>query len=198
MNLIMLRHGKSMANSNLPVNSEQENLLTSEGLAVLLSEAMAFREKHPHHNFDHVVCSSFPRAVQTCYNFLSTIGNPSVPVEITDLIVERDFGTEGKFLNEVEVDILHGKGHYESWFKDLDCKPCGKGETVTDLYQRVSTAYDSLVLPRLKEGKNVLVVGHFASLAALSARVKHNDWRQSLSSKFKNSVPRKFKVDPNR
>lgn len=48
--------------------------------------------------------------------------------------------------------------------------PVPNGETLKDVYERVVSDYESIVLPLLREGKNVLIVAHGNSLRAL---IKH-------------------------
>lgn len=193
-NLVMIRHGRSLGNERKLVNNEQQNILSASGLADALGKAMKFKEENPTLVFDKVFCSSLPRAVQTCYNFLSTIEHPAIEVELVDSLMERDFGIAG-YLGEEKIAEMFGPGEMNAWFNDLNHRPCGAGETPMELYQRATSAFNALVLPHIRNGKMVLVVSHYATMGALAAYIEHNDFNKTLSYSFKNAVPHFYRVD---
>lgn len=193
-NLVLLRHGRSMANERRPVENDDDNLLTSEGLADMIGNAIKFKELHSEVKFDVVFCSPLPRAIQTCYNFISSLDHHPIAVNVVEAFKERDFGFEGYSPKE-EIEAKYGKGEIDAWFNKMDHVPCGCGETAYQLYDRVVAAYDELVLPELQEGKTVLIVGHYASLGALIARIVDNGPEKTLSRSVRNGLPYLFEVD---
>jgi len=46
--------------------------------------------------------------------------------------------------------------------------PIQNGESLKDVYNRVIPYYQSEILPKLKDGKNILIVAHGNSLRALT------------------------------
>lgn len=192
-NLVLLRHGRSMGNEKRLVKNEQENLLTAQGLADALGHAIKFRENNPEFQFDVVFSSPLPRAKQTCYNFLSATDHDAREVIIVDDFRERHFGLEG-YLPDTEIEALYGIGEVGRWFNDMECKPCGMGETPRELYQRVSNAFEAHVRPQIQAGKKVLVVSHYATMGALVAHIVDNDVEKTLSRSFRNGIPYEFTV----
>lgn len=158
--LILLRHGESEWNRLGIWTGLTDITLSKKGI----EEAKLAGEKLKDYPIDIAYTSSLSRAKKT----LTEIKN----------ILGRDFPTfENSALNERNYGIYTGKNKWdiqkeigEEKFKQLRRgwnSPIPKGETLKDVYNRVIPYYQTEILPKLEDGKNVLVVAHGNSLRAL-------------------------------
>lgn len=83
---------------------------------------------------------------------------------------ERNYG-KYTGMNKWAVQAELGEEQFNALRRGWDV-PFENGETLKQVYERVVPAYESTVLPRLRQGENVLVVAHGNSLRAL---MKHLD-----------------------
>ena len=91
------------------------------------------------------------------------LGN--IPTEEATALNERDYGDlTGK--NKLEMEKMYGEEQYLKWRRSWDY-PVPNGESLKDVYHRVIPYYEKEILPKIKEGKNVLVVSHGNNLRAL-------------------------------
>ena len=115
--------------------------------------------------FDIAFTSVLRRARQTLTEIKTVIGRGDLPVVEDASLNERDYGDlTGK--NKLEMEKKYGEEQYLKWRRSWDC-PIPNGETLEDVYNRAVPYYQSNILPKLQEGKNVLVVNHGNSLRVL-------------------------------
>lgn len=120
--------------------------------------------------FDVVYTSEQRRTHQTLAGILKGSIHPDVPHHIHGAVNERDYGDlTGKNKWEVQEEI--GDEAFKGIRRGWDY-PVPGGETLKDVYARVVPFFDQEVLPRLKAGKNILMVAHGNSIRAL---IKHLD-----------------------
>lgn len=120
--------------------------------------------------FDVVYTSEQRRTHQTLAGILKGSVHPDVPHEIHGAVNERDYGDlTGKNKWEVQEEI--GEEAFKGIRRGWDY-PVPGGETLKDVYARVVPFFDEEVLPKLKAGKNILMVAHGNSIRAL---IKHLD-----------------------
>jgi len=160
-NLILVRHTESEWN--------QKGLwtgLTDIGLSESGKEkARLVGEKLEGISFDFAFTSVLIRAKQTLDEIKNVLSLQNLPTVENSALNERDYGIytgKNKWEIQKEVGVEEFKKIRRGW--DF---PIPKGETLKDVYNRVIPYYQNEILPKLKEGKNVLIVAHGNSLRAL-------------------------------
>jgi len=108
--------------------------------------------------------SSLIRAKQTLEEIEKVLGINLATFE-NSALNERDYGNyTGK--NKWEIKKELGEEGFKKLRRGWDV-PIPNGETLKDVYNRTVPYYESEILPKLKDGKNVLVSAHGNSLRAL-------------------------------
>lgn len=114
---------------------------------------------------DMAFCSLQQRTKETLEGILDASGQISVPYERSADINERDYG-DYTGMNKWEVRDKVGEQEFNSIRRDWN-HPITNGETLKDVYERAVPFYQQVILPRLREGKTILVVSHGNSIRAL-------------------------------
>lgn len=119
--------------------------------------------------FDVVYTSEQKRTHQTLEGILAGSDHPQdLPHHKSAQVNERDYGSlTGKNKWEVKEEI--GEEAFHGIRRGWDY-PVPAGETLKDVHGRVVPFFDAEILPRLKNGENVLLVAHGNSIRAL---IKH-------------------------
>ncbi len=105
------------------------------------------------------------RSIETLSCMLNVCERHDVSTEHNKALNERDYGDfTGK--NKWEMQEKLGKEEFNKLRRDWDY-PVPNGETIKMVYERVVPYYINAILPRAKEGKNVLVVSHGNTLRSL-------------------------------
>lgn len=118
--------------------------------------------------FDVAYTSALVRAQQTLDEILGVLDQKGIPITADAAINERDYG-DLTAKNKWDVQKEYGDEQFMKWRRSWDY-PVPNGETLKDVHDRVAPYYDSVILPQLKDGKNVIIAAHGNSLRAL---VKH-------------------------
>lgn len=116
-------------------------------------------------NIDFAYCSLQIRTKETLEGILDGSGQVAVPYERSADLNERDYG-DYTGMNKWEVRDKVGEAEFNSIRRDWD-HPVPNGETLKDVYERTIPFYLNVILPKLKEGKDVLVVSHGNAIRAL-------------------------------
>jgi 2,3-bisphosphoglycerate-dependent phosphoglycerate mutase len=114
---------------------------------------------------DEAFCSLQIRTKETLEGILDGSGQIEVPYERSGDINERDYG-DYTGMNKWEVRDKVGEEEFNSIRRDWN-HPITNGETLKDVHERAVPFYQHVILPRLKEGKTILVVSHGNSIRAL-------------------------------
>lgn len=159
--LVISRHGESEWNLLGKWTGWTDVSLTEKGvtdtvrLGVLLGDIA----------FDEAYTSSLRRTHQTLDALLKGAGVVSLPTTRAKELDERDYGDlTGK--NKWQVKEELGEEAFNGIRRGWDY-PVPGGETLKDVYLRVVPYFEKVILPRLQEGKNVLLVAHGNSIRAL-------------------------------
>lgn len=161
MNLILVRHGESEWNK-----LGQWTGLTDIGLSEKgKEEARQAGEKLKGMSIDIAYTSTLLRTKQTLDEIKNVLGM-DIPTLENKALNERDYGIyTGKNKWEIQKEV--GEEQFKNLRRGWD-SPIENGETLKDVYDRVIPYYQSEILSKLKEGKNVLIVAHGNSLRALA------------------------------
>ena len=114
---------------------------------------------------DQAFASMLVRSIETLSCMLNVCKRFEIPTEHSAALNERDYGDyTGK--NKLEMEELLGEEEYKKLRRGWNY-PIPNGETLEMVYARVEPYYLQNILPKVREGKNVLVVAHGNSLRAL-------------------------------
>jgi len=137
--------------------------------------------------------SELRRAEETRDIIMAELKCENIILESNKALNEKNFGLlEGK--NKDEMRLKYGDDKIEMWRKSFYATPpCG--ESLRDITPRVQTFYTKRIIPLLKSGKNVLLVGHSNSLKAIIMYVEKLDGEGIYNVMLKNAEPLVYKLD---
>jgi 2,3-bisphosphoglycerate-dependent phosphoglycerate mutase len=162
--MILIRHGQSEWNAKGLWTGWTDVALTDQGLA----EARAAGEvlKETGIKFDEAFNSCLWRSWQTLHEITTVLGMAvTLPVCGSPALNERDYG-DLTAKNKWQVRDEYGEEKFNLWRRGWDY-PVPGGETLKDVYARAVPYYESVILPKLKADKNVIVSSSGNTLRAL-------------------------------
>ncbi len=171
MNVYLVRHGQTYANAEQKFAGIWDVSLNEIGEA----QARRASEKLNAVTFDKIYASDLKRA----FNTAEAIAN-GADIEPTPAFRELNFGNwEKKTIAEIKA--MDQDGFFE-WVKAYETFNAHGGESVTELYERVSAAYDAIVAAHGEDSdKNVLIVAHGGVIQALMSHICYGNisgyWR---------------------
>jgi 2,3-bisphosphoglycerate-dependent phosphoglycerate mutase len=159
--LILVRHGESEWNKKGLWTGWTDIGLTEKGRA----EGKVAGEKLKGVSLDFAFTSPLMRAKQTLDEIKGVLGI-DVPTFEDKSLTERNYGIyTGK--NKWEIEKKVGNGQFLKIRRSWDYQ-IPQGESLKQVYERAVPYYQTNILPKLKEGKNILIVAHGNSLRALT------------------------------
>jgi 2,3-bisphosphoglycerate-dependent phosphoglycerate mutase len=159
--LIIARHNESEWNHLGKWTGKRDRHLTDEGFEK--SEDMGLLIKD--FKIDCAFASMQVRSIETLSCMLNVCNFFEVPTEHSAALNERDYGDyTGK--NKWDMEKLIGEEEFNKLRRNWDY-PVPNGETLKMVSERTVPFFLDKVLPKVKEGKNVLVVAHGNSLRTL-------------------------------
>ncbi|MCX7929565.1 MAG: 2,3-diphosphoglycerate-dependent phosphoglycerate mutase [Chlorobi bacterium] len=159
--LVLLRHGQSEWNKENRFTGWIDVDLSERGI----EEARAAGEALRVVPIDVVFTSALRRAKRTATIALDVAGKTDVPIIEDQALNERHYG-DLQGMNKEEVARRFGEAQFTLWRRSYDVPP-PNGESLKMTQERVIPYFNQNILPRLREGKNVLIVAHGNSLRAL-------------------------------
>lgn len=158
--LILVRHGESEWNLRGIWTGLTDIGLSEKGK----EQARLAGEKLKGFPIDFAFTSVLKRAKQTLNEIKSVLGL-DIPTFEDKALNERDYGIyTGKNKWEIKKEV--GDEQFQNIRRGWNI-PIENGETLKDVYNRVVPYFQTEILPKLKEGKNILIVAHGNSLRAL-------------------------------
>jgi 2,3-bisphosphoglycerate-dependent phosphoglycerate mutase len=161
--LVLVRHGKSEWNKLGLWTGLTDVSLTDEGREEAKRAGRSIAEQKI--DIDKAYTSSLKRTKETLAEIESVLGKKISAKEESPAINERDYGVytgKNKWQIKEEVGEEEFKRIRRGWDTFIP-----NGESLKDVFERVMPFYNKSVLPDLKAGKNVLLVGSGNSLRAL-------------------------------
>lgn len=165
--LVLVRHGKSEWNHLGLWTGLVDVDLTTDGVA----EASKTGKILSDIEFHHLYSSELYRAQRTLMEVVEATGKETYhEAETHPALNERDYGEfTGKNKWQVKEEV--GEERFHRIRRHFN-EPIPGGETLKDVHDRVVPFYESTILPRLMQEKNVLVVAHGNSLRALAKHLE--------------------------
>lgn len=159
--LVLVRHGESTYNAKGVWTGWLDPPLSEKGF----EEARQAGEKLKGTHFDIAYTSDLLRAQQTLAE-IKKILDIEIPTIISPEIKERNYG-DYTDKNKWEVEKQLGEEEFKKLRRSFDY-PVPNGESLKDVYNRTIPYFQEEILPKLKNGQNILVSAHGNSLRALT------------------------------
>ena len=161
--LVLVRHGQSEWNAKNLFTGWKNPDLTSDGKKEAINAGSLIKERNI--QFSVMFTSALKRAQITGQIILDGIEQPDIEVVKDEALNERDYG-DLSGLNKDDARKEWGEEQVHIWRRSFDVPPPG-GESLKDTAERVLPFFNSSILPKIIEGKNILVAAHGNSLRSL-------------------------------
>ncbi len=159
--LYIIRHGKTDWNLRHKLQGKTDIPLNEEGVKMAKDAGERYKDVH----FDVCYVSPLTRAQETAKLLLE---GRDIPIITDDRLMEMGFGIyegeEGVF-NKPECPVR------ELFFNPAGYKAVNGAESIEELYERTGDFLEKVAYPQIKEGKDVLIVGHGAMNSAIICQV---------------------------
>lgn len=165
--LVLVRHGISEYNQKGIWTGWDNPPMVEQGF----EEARKAGESIKDIYFDQAYCATFIRAGQTLSEILKVLEQTDMPVVEAKEVNERNYGVftgKNKWQVKQEVGEEEFKKIRRGWDHQIP-----KGESLKQVYERFIPYYESEILPKLKEGKNVIISSSGNALRTLVKYLEH-------------------------
>ena len=187
--LILLRHGESQWNLENRFTGWVDVPLSPKGE----TEAKTAGEKIKDIPLDYAYTSLLKRANHTLEIALKTAGKTNVPVTKDVALNERHYG-DLQGLDKAETAKKYGDEQVKIWRRSYYIAP-PKGESLKDTKARTLPYFDREILPKVKEGKNVIVAAHGNSLRSIVMELDQMTEAQVLELNIPTGLPLVYDID---
>jgi 2,3-bisphosphoglycerate-dependent phosphoglycerate mutase len=192
--LVLIRHGQSQWNLENKFTGWVDVPLTEQGE----KEAKRAGDHLKGMKFDICFTSDLQRAQKTLAIVLQEIGQTGLPILKDKALNERHYGAlQG--LDKAQTAEKYGDDQVKIWRRSYDVPPpkddSGFSESLKDTAARTLPYFDSVIVPYLKQGKNVLVAAHGNSLRSIVMHLEHLTKEQVLELNLDTGVPRVYELD---
>jgi 2,3-bisphosphoglycerate-dependent phosphoglycerate mutase len=161
--LVLVRHGQSEWNAKNLFTGWKDPKLTDLGIqeAIRAGDLLETRNL----KFDLMFTSDLFRAQETGRLILEQMNHTDIQVIKDQSLNERNYGDLAG-LNKDEAREKWGDEQVHIWRRSFDVPPPG-GESLKNTAERVLPYFELEIMPKVKEGLNILVAAHGNSLRAL-------------------------------
>ena len=175
--LYIIRHGKTDWNVLHKLQGRTDIPLNEEGRRMAEDAREAYRNVH----FDVCFCSPLIRARETAEILLK---DRNIPILADDRLAEMSFGSYEGIENSFQIPDCPINVLFHSPEKYTD--PPGGAESLYDLFARTGAFLRERVDPLLKEGRDVLIVGHGAMNSSIISQIRQLPREQFWSAGIEN------------
>jgi len=137
--------------------------------------------------------SALKRAQITGQMILEGIAQTDIEVIKNQALNERDYG-ELAGLNKDDARKEWGEEQVHIWRRSYDIPPPG-GESLKNTAERVLPYFNSSILPKLIEGKNILVAAHGNSLRSLVMQLDNLSKEEVIALEIPTGAPIIYSFD---
>ena len=189
--LLIFRHGQSIWNLENKFTGWVDVELSPKGIEEAKQAGFKIQNLH----FDYAYSSSLLRAQNTLKIALKTANHLEIPITFDKALNERMYGDlEG--LDKTETAKKYGEEQVKIWRRSFDIPP-PNGESLKDTAARVLPYFKDEIIPKLKEGKSIVIVAHGNSLRALIMFLEQMTPEQILEFEIGTAQPRLYELDEN-
>ena len=161
--LVLVRHGQSEWNAKNLFTGWKDPKLTDLGIQEAIKAGDLLETRNL--KFDLMFTSDLFRAQETGRLILEQMNHADIQVIKDQSLNERNYGDLAG-LNKDEAREKWGEEQVHIWRRSFDVPPPG-GESLKNTAERVLPYFDQEIMPKVKEGLNILVAAHGNSLRAL-------------------------------
>lgn len=161
--LYIMRHGKTDWNAKHKLQGRTDIPLNEDGRRMAENAGKEYRNVH----LDVCYCSPLSRAKETAEIVLK---GRNVPIITDERLVEMSFGAYEGIENSFEIPDCP----INEFFKNPEqyTTPVEGAESLSELYERTGEFLKEVVEPELKQGKDILIVGHGAMNSSIICQIK--------------------------
>ena len=161
--LVLVRHGQSEWNAKNLFTGWKDPKLTDLGIQEAIKAGDLLETRNL--KFDLMFTSDLFRAQETGRLILEQMNHADIQVIKNQSLNERNYGDLAG-LNKDEAREKWGEEQVHIWRRSFDIPPPG-GESLKNTAERVLPYFELEIMPKVKEGLNILVAAHGNSLRAL-------------------------------
>lgn len=187
--LIIVRHGQSTWNLENRFTGEVDVDLTPLGE----EEAKKAGQQLKPYRIDEAFTSVLKRAIRSLDIILKETNRTQISITRSAALNERNYG-DLQGLNKSETEQKYGEQQVLEWRRSFEVAP-PHGESLKDTYERVIPFYQKEIEPKLKAGKNILIVAHGNSLRALMKYLEHITNEEIVNINLATGLPRVYELD---
>jgi len=212
--LVLIRHGESQWNKENRFTGWKDVDLSEKGI----EEAHAAGKllKAEGFEFDAAYTSVLKRAIRTLWITLDELDRMWLPVTKTWLLNERHYGgLQG--LNKAETAAQYGEEQVLVWRRSYDIPPpemedtddrylgndpryasiadFPKTECLKDTVDRVVPYFETEIMPKIREGKRLIIAAHGNSLRALVKYLDNIPNDEIVNLNIPTGVPLVYELD---
>lgn len=168
--LVFIRHTESAWNALGKWTGITDIHLTPKGRREAVKLGEAIRDIAVHHTYT----STLIRTIETLLHMMEAAEHlKDAPYERIEHLNERDYG-DYTGLNKWEVQERLGEETFTKIRRGWD-HPIPNGETMKMVYERAIPFYRAHIVPKLRDGQNVLVVSHGNTIRSLMKYIEDVD-----------------------
>ena len=161
--LVLVRHGQSEWNAKNLFTGWKDPKLTNLGIQEAIKAGDLLKTRNL--KFDLMFTSNLFRAQETGRLILEQMNQTDIQVIKDQSLNERNYGDLAG-LNKDEARDKWGEEQVHIWRRSFDFPPPG-GESLNNTAERVLPYFEIEIMPKVKEGLNILIAAHGNSLRAL-------------------------------
>ena len=161
--LVLVRHGQSEWNAKNLFTGWKDPKLTDLGIQEAIKAGDLLETRNL--KFDLMFTSDLFRAQETGRLILEQMNQTDIQVIEDQSLNERNYGDLAG-LNKDEAREKWGEEQVHIWRRSFDVPPPG-GESLKNTAERVLPYFENKIMPKVKEGLNILIAAHGNSLRAL-------------------------------
>lgn len=219
--VVMVRHGESEWNEKNLFCGWFDASLSQKGEEEAASAGKALKQGS--YKFDVAHTSVLKRAQNTLGAILKELGQEDIPILKTWRLNERHYGGLTG-LNKAETAAKYGEEQVQIWRRSFDTPPPPmdtnhayydqivndsryKDEPSKDKFpmfeslkltiQRTLPYWNDVIIPQLKDGKQILIVAHGNSLRGIVKHLDNLTEDQIMSLNLPTGIPFEYELDEN-
>ncbi len=191
--LVLVRHGQSEWNAKNLFTGWKNPGLTSDGKKEAIKAGSLIKQRNI--QFSMMFTSALKRAQITGQIILDSIEQTDIEVVKDEALNERDYG-DLSGLNKDDARKEWGEEQVHIWRRSFDVPPPG-GESLKDTAERVLPFFNISILPKIIEGKNILVAAHGNSLRSLVMQLDNLSKEEIVSLEIPTGAPIIYSFEAN-
>ena len=217
--LILLRHGESVMNTQRRFSGWGDTHLTEKGVSAALKVGELLKKEGI--SFDAVYTSYLSRAIKTAWLTLEGMDMMWIPVHTDWRLNESNYGAfEGK--TREDAVAVWNEEQVKTWEFSFDLPPpplasddprspakdsrysaipndkIPQAESMKDTVVRIGAYWQDVLIPAIRSGKTIMVVGHSNALRSLSKCIDDTLDEKTLKQlEIPNTTPIIYTLDAN-